>query len=225
MLPRTLETEAMSSLEEAVDYDAMDHGEVNRLFASDLLATGPGNGEMLDLGTGTAQIPIELCRQSPAVRVLAVDLSANMIEVARRNVQAAGLTDQIRLELVDAKRLPYGDGSFATVMSNSIVHHIADPRPLFDDVWRITAAGGLVFFRDLLRPDDEDTLRRLVETYAVGATPHQRQMFEDSLLAAFTIDEMRRMVAPLGQPPESVLATSDRHWTWVGRKAALPWLD
>ena len=38
MLQRVLETEAMDSLEEALDYNSMDHGEVNRVFVTDLLA-------------------------------------------------------------------------------------------------------------------------------------------------------------------------------------------
>jgi ubiquinone/menaquinone biosynthesis C-methylase UbiE len=218
MLARVLETEAMDTLEEAVDYDAMDHAEVNRVFVADLLAAAPGDGEMLDLGTGTALIPIELCRQSPTARVLAVDLSANMLEVARRNVERSDLVGRIFLERVDAKRLPYRDGAFATVLSNSIVHHIPDPRPVLEDVWRLTASGGLLFFRDLMRPNDDATVLRLVETYAAGATQHQRQMLDDSLRAALTVEEVQQLVAHLGQPPESVRATSDRHWTWHGRK-------
>jgi len=219
MLPRILETEAMDILEEAVDYDSMDHGEVNRLFVADLLAASPPQGEILDLGTGTAQIPIELCRRSPAARVLAVDAAAHMIEVARRNVARAGLSDRIRLERIDAKRLPYGDGTFAAAISNSIVHHVPRPRDVLAEAWRVVAPGGLIFFRDLLRPDDEAALRRLLDAYAAGANQHQRQMLADSLHAALTVEEIRQIVAEFGQPAGSVHATSDRHWTWAGRKA------
>ena len=219
MLPRVLETEAMDTLDEAVDYDSMDHGEVNRVFVADLLAAGLQAGESLDLGTGTAQIPIELCRQEPSARVVAVDSAANMLHVARQNVQNAGLAGRIRLQRVDAKRLPYRSGRFANVISNSIVHHVPDPREVLDEAWRLAAPGGLVFFRDLFRPQDDRTVRHLVETYAAGANRHQQQMFEDSLRAALTVEEMRRLVARCGALPETVQATSDRHWTWVARKA------
>jgi ubiquinone/menaquinone biosynthesis C-methylase UbiE len=219
MLTRVLETEAMDSLAQAVDYDSMDHSEVNRVFAADLLAVGPAADEILDLGTGTALIPLELCRQSASARVLAVDVAAHMLEIARGNVERAGLSNRIRLERVDAKRLPYRDGTFATVMSNSIVHHVPDPRDVLAEAWRVAAPGGLLFFRDLLRPDDEAALGRLVDTYAAGATEHQRQMFGDSLWAALTLDEVRQLVTAFGQSPASVQATSDRHWTWVGGKA------
>lgn len=222
MLPRVLEDEVMDSPAEALDYDAMDHREVNRAFVADLIAAAhsswPVDGELLDLGTGTAQIPIELCRWQPLARIVAVDLAASMLEVARRNVLAAGLAESIRLEQVDAKRLPYADGRFAAVMSNSIVHHIPDPATVLAEACRVTRAGGLIFFRDLLRPGHRAALEELVDTYADGANAHQRQMFADSLHAALALDEIRRLVAALGYPADSVRATSDRHWTWSVRK-------
>ncbi len=64
-MKRQLEPELMDSPAEAVAYDQMDHAEVNRRFVDDLLdAIGTTEGELtvVDLGTGTAQIPIELCR-------------------------------------------------------------------------------------------------------------------------------------------------------------------
>ena len=218
MLPRVLEPEAMDTEAEAVDYDSMDHSHVNRLFCEDLLAHGPGEGEILDLGTGTALIPLELCRQWPAARVLAVDVARHMIDAARKNVEAAGLGRRIRVEVVDCKRLPYRDGQFATVMSNSIVHHVAEPITVLREAWRVLAPGGLLFLRDLFRPPDDATVRHVVDTYAAGANAHQRQMFEDSLRASLTVGEVQALAAGLGLGPETVRATSDRHWTLAAGK-------
>ena len=220
MLQRVLETEAMDSAEQALDYDSMDHAEVNRIFVADLRAAGPSaeDGEILDLGTGTALIPIELCRMVPNARVLAVDAAEQMLAIGRRNVEKAGLAGRIRLERVDAKRLPYRDGQFATVISNSIIHHLSHPSAAINEAWRVTTSGGLIFFRDLFRPDNEVVLRHLVETYAAGANQHQQQMLADSFRAALTVEEVRQLIIPLRAPPETVLATSDRHWTWAVRK-------
>jgi len=214
MLQRVLEPEVMDSPEEALDYDSMDHSEVNRAFVSDLLASHAVARDVLDLGTGTAQIPIELCRQNDAVRVMAVDASVSMLDVARANLEVAGLTDRIQLDRVDAKQLPYADGRFACVMSNSIVHHLADPQPALAEALRVAAPGGWIFFRDLARPQDEAELARLVETYAGDANDHQRRMFADSLRAALTCEEMRDLAGRLGAAPQGVQMTSDRHWTW-----------
>jgi ubiquinone/menaquinone biosynthesis C-methylase UbiE len=217
-LIRKLEVEVMDTCDEANDYDAMDHSAVNQIFVEDLLAVGVGEGDILDLGTGTALIPIELCRHLAEGRVMAVDAAVSMLDIARINVEVAGFRDRITLAHVDAKQLPFRDGLFAAVMSNSIVHHIPEPLIALKEAVRATAPGGLLFFRDLLRPADEQTLRQLVDTYAAGANEHQRQMFDDSLHAALDLLEIRNLVAQLGFNPDDVQATSDRHWTWCSRK-------
>ncbi|MBC7856287.1 MAG: class I SAM-dependent methyltransferase [Pirellulaceae bacterium] len=219
-LSRILEVEVMDTAAEAADYNAMDHSAVNTLFAQDLEVAGALSGRevsILDLGTGTALIPIELCRRTIHCRVLAVDLAAHMLELARKNVAAAGLADRIELEQIDAKALPFADGRFDVVMSNSIIHHIPEPMHSLQETVRVTKSGGLMFFRDLLRPDDEATLAGLAQTYAGSENAHSRQMFDDSLHAALSLDEIRGLVMQLGFPADSVQPTSDRHWTFVGR--------
>jgi ubiquinone/menaquinone biosynthesis C-methylase UbiE len=217
MLPRVLEPEVMDSAAEARDYDAMDHAQVNRVFVADFRAAWHGRGPVLDVGTGTAQIPIELCRQVPAVEVVAIDMAEHMLGVGRDNVRRAGLEGRVRLEACDAKRLPFAAHAFAAVISNSIVHHIPEPETVLTEMARVLQPGGVLFVRDLLRPDDDAAVRRLVETYAGDANAHQRQMFEDSLRAALTLDEVRGLMARLGLDPAAVRPTSDRHWTWQVR--------
>jgi ubiquinone/menaquinone biosynthesis C-methylase UbiE len=218
VLKRILEPEVMETLEEAINYDAMDHRAVNESFVADLLATGSLGEDLLDLGTGTALIPIQLCRQDESVRVLAVDAAEQMLNLARNNIEMDSLTDRIQLDLVDAKSLAYEDNRFTTVISNSIVHHIPEPRAVLAEAVRVTAPDGLLFFRDLLRPDNDAEVERLVATYAGEENERQRQMFDDSLRAALSLEEIREMVAEFGFPAESVQATSDRHWTWSARQ-------
>ncbi len=219
MLPRVLEPEVMDSAEEARDYDAMDHSTVNRVFVADFLAVWDGANPILDVGAGTAQIPIELCRQNATAIVTCVDLAEHMLAVGRDNVDRAGLHDRIRLERCDAKRLPHTTGAFGAVISNSIVHHIPEPAEVLAEMVRVTAPGGVLFVRDLLRPEDETTLRGLVEQYAGDANVHQRKMFADSLHAALSLSEIRERVAALGFDPAEVKQTTDRHWTWQTSKA------
>ncbi len=219
MLPRILEPEVMDSAEEARDYDAMDHGTVNRVFVEDFLAFWHGREDrILDVGAGTAQIPIELCRRHAQAEVLGVDLAEHMLRVGNENVRRAGFAGRIRLERVDAKRMPFDDASFAAVISNSIVHHIPEPAGVLREMTRVLQPGGCVFVRDLMRPPDEATLRSLVVSYAGDANAHQQKMFADSLHAALTLEEIRALVSDLGYDPSEVRATSDRHWTWHARR-------
>jgi ubiquinone/menaquinone biosynthesis C-methylase UbiE len=218
MLPRVLEPEVMDSPEEARDYDAMDHSQVNRVFVADFLAFGCRPGWVLDVGTGTAQIPIELCRQNEVLQVLGVDLAETMLAVGRQNVKNAAFEKRITLARVDAKGLPLASGSYQAVLSNSIVHHIPNPLMVLTEIVRVAAPNGAIFVRDLLRPATDAAVKNLVALYAGDANAHQRQMFEDSLRAALTLEEIRNLVAQLGLDPHDVRQTTDRHWTWAVRR-------
>ncbi len=234
MLERVLEAEVMDSAADAAEYDGMDHSQVNTLFVADFLATLRryataehataelrGQQEVLDVGTGTAQIPLVLCRVDPQLRMRGIDLAASMLQLAAENVRRAGFDGRIQLQLCDAKRLPFGDGHFAAVMSNSIVHHIPEPAALVAEIVRVTAPRGLIFVRDLARPEDEVQLDHLVANYAAGATPRARQLFADSLRAALTAAEMQILVTSCGGTAGDVQMSSDRHWTWCGRRAGV----
>lgn len=217
---RRLEPEVMDSDEEARDYDAMDHGEVNRRFVLDLLEQTPRPGAVLDVGCGTALIPIELCRWG-AAEVIALDAASSMLALGSANVSRAGLAARIRLCRADAKQLPFPDRSFAAVVSNSLLHHLPEPEQAVRELLRVTAGGGLVFVRDLSRPEDEAGVTRLLEAHAADATPKQRLLLADSLRAALTLEELRAIVVGLGSSGDGVRATSDRHWTWVARLPVL----
>jgi ubiquinone/menaquinone biosynthesis C-methylase UbiE len=218
-IARVLETEAMDTAEEATAYDSMDHRAVNQQFVADLIAAGHVAGDILDLGTGTAQIPVTLCREVEDCRVLAVDLAVSMLDIARYNIEVAGLIERIMLDHIDGKDLPYENHNFDVVMSNSIVHHVPEPMVVLSEAIRVTRPGGLLFFRDLVRPADETELNDLVERYSGGDDEIQQAMFRDSLRASLTVNEVREMLSALGQDPEAVRATSDRHWSWA---AVLP---
>lgn len=225
MLQRTLEPEVMDTAEEAVDYDSMDHSSVNRVFVDDLLAaaeragfadrlnSSQGRLRVLDVGTGTAQIPIEFCLRPVKADLVAIDLAVEMLLLAEQNIREAGLHGRILLEHVDAKELPFDDGEFDWCVSNSIVHHIPEPIDCLREMRRVTSSGGLIFVRDLLRPETSDAIETLVNTYAADENEHQRQLFRQSLHAALTVAEMRELAAKIGLPADSVQQTTDRHWT------------
>jgi ubiquinone/menaquinone biosynthesis C-methylase UbiE len=212
-LDRVLEPEVMDSEEEARDYDLMDHAAVNAAFCDDLLALAPDLSSALDLGTGTALIPIEICRREGDARIVAIDLAPSMIALAKKNVERAGFASAISIELVDAKSMPYRDGAFRCAISNSILHHIPDPMPALREALRVTQPGGWLFIRDLLRPDNDEQVSALVDAYARGASERQRLLFDASLRAAFTLSELRDLAARLGIPERALRQTSDRHWT------------
>lgn len=229
MVDRVLEPEVMDSPEEARAYDAMDFAAVNAAFCADLvraLGDTSSTAHVLDVGTGTARIPVILCNQLPKITVVGIDLAGHMLDLGAAHVRRSHLASRLRLEREDAKKLRYAAASFDAVVSNTIVHHIPEPTEVLREMWRVLRPGGLLFVRDLARPDAEASLDALVAQYTEPVTDgdnrderlRQRTLFADSLRAALTPTEALACAEHAGIVPAHVSMTSDRHWTLTARK-------
>lgn len=213
MLQRSLEPEVMDTWEESIAYDAMDFLEVNTAFVEEAVALSSSSAWVLDAGTGPARIPVLMSQHRPQWQIVGIDLSENMLKLGDRHIREAGLEDRIQLQLVDAKRMPFKDHHFDLVVSNSIVHHLPDPMPFFQEIKRVLKPNGGLFLRDLMRPPDVETVNRLVASIGAQYDAHQTQLFRDSLIAAFTVAEVRDMIDAAGLEGVQVYPSSDRHWT------------
>ena len=213
-LARTLEPEVMETEKDAVEYDSMDFAEVNLAFAQRALELAPQQGRILDIGTGTARIPIVMLQQGRSeITIHAIDLSREMLKVARKNVDASKLSGRITLQLVDAKRLPFVPLEFDMVISNSVVHHVPNPVTFFVELVRVVRKGGGIFVRDLMRPATVEDVGRLMQMYAGDSDPYQQKLYRDSLHAALTIPEIEEYAMKAGVTGVQVVQSSDRHWS------------
>jgi ubiquinone/menaquinone biosynthesis C-methylase UbiE len=203
----------MDSPQEAIEYDAMDFLDVNTAFADRAIELGPRQGIILDAGAGSARIPILMCQRRPQWQIIGIDLAQSMLEVGQKNVEHSGLQHHIKLELVDAKQLPYPDAHFDMVVSNSLVHHLPNPLPFLLELKRVLKPNGAILLRDLIRPDSQESLDAIVERVAADCNAHQTQLFRDSLHAAFTLEEVNELVQQAGLEGVKVYQSSDRHWT------------
>lgn len=215
-LPRVLEPEVMSSAKEAGEYDEMDFSATDQLFAeraAQLVHGASGPVDLIaDLGSGNAKIPLALCPLLPAsIRVCAVEMSPGMLAVAARNRARGSVA--LHLVAADAKLVPFADRSVGMVTSNSLVHHIPDPRALFLEIARVVRPGAPLLIRDLVRPEHEHALEKLVEAHGARWSPLQRTLFSDSLHAALTLEEVRQLLDECGLSDAQVTQVSDRHWS------------
>lgn len=108
----------------------------------------PGEIEMLDVGTGAADIPDALiawfARRGRRLRVTAVDSRQEILDAARSRVGA--LPHSLQLELVDSDRLPYPDDSFDVAHCSLVLHHAepADALRLLLEMARVSRVGVIV---------------------------------------------------------------------------------
>jgi len=220
-MQRILEPEVMDTREDAEEYDAMDFLEPNTRFALaalDLVASVE-RPEILDVGTGTARIPILMAKRRSGLSILGVDLAREMIRVAIDNVAAASVADAVRVQAMDAKQLRLPNGRYDLVMCNSTVHHLPDPVAGLREMARVTKPGGAILVRDLARPATMDDAWTIVKRAAAGESRRQQQLFFDSLCASLTPGEVEAALAQAGLATLTVSMVSDRHWSAEGRKA------
>lgn len=89
MLTRILEPEIMDSPQEAIDYDAMDFTDVNTDFANLAVTLIPEKAKILDIGTGTARIPIIITNLCHHCQIFAIDMAKSMLTIAQKNIDNA----------------------------------------------------------------------------------------------------------------------------------------
>lgn len=234
-LQRILEPEVMDSVQDAAQYDQVNHGVVNEAFVDDLTALlqtdaalskrfeagQPHSVSILDVGTANALIPVQLCRRHPAAHVVAIDMSVRMLDVAAKHVGTSPWQDRIQLAKVDAKDMSLETNTFDVVICKSTIHHIPAPMDCLSEIVRVSKPGGALFIRDLMRPADEQTLDLIVQTYVGNESQYAQQQYRESLHAALSLEEIRAFVTELGLNPKEVLPTSDRHWTWATLNGAV----
>lgn len=209
-MKRTLEPEYMDTEDDASSYDEMDHSGPNEAFVDRLFELG-ARGRMLDLGTGPGHIPLLICERDPDARIVAIDAAESMLKIATRHRDASPHRERIELQRMDAKKLELPDDSFDVVYSNTILHHIPDPKPFLAEAWRVLRPGGVLLIRDLFRPETPQEAERLVELHTRGSNEQQKALFRASLHAALTPDELEAMVDELGIDGVNVVIDSDRH--------------
>jgi ubiquinone/menaquinone biosynthesis C-methylase UbiE len=185
---------------------------VNKLFE---LAGPAENVRMIDLGTGPASIPLMIARAKPSWRITAVDGAKAMIRIAQIGIKMAKMSDRVDVQLADAKATGLPAASFDIVFCNNMLHHMPDPLPLWREIKRLAAPGGLIFVRDLVRPPSEADAHRLVSESGIDQ-PNQEDHYA-SLLSAFVPEEIRQQLADTGLTTLKVDGVSERYMDIHGR--------
>jgi demethylmenaquinone methyltransferase/2-methoxy-6-polyprenyl-1,4-benzoquinol methylase len=116
---------------------------------------------VLDVCAGTNAISIALLQREPTLEVHAIDRSAAMQEVGRRNAERLGL--RIRSVIDDVHTLPYADDTFDVVTLQFASRHLRIRR-VAAEIRRVLKPGGRFYHSDMLRPGNP-VVERLYYAY------------------------------------------------------------
>lgn len=113
---------------------------VYRGLAADVASVAPEGGVVLDVGTGPGVLLVEIARRRPDLRLTGIDLSADMIAAAGRNLRKFG--ERADAQVADVTALPFEDGSFDLVVTSFSLHHWDDPEAAVPELARVLKPGG-----------------------------------------------------------------------------------
>jgi ArsR family transcriptional regulator len=149
----------------------VDEREVEAALAQ--LLPDHGIRDLLDIGTGTGRM-LELF--GPRVQqAVGVDLSREMLAVARVNLERAGLRNG-SVRQADMYQLPFPGGSFDAVVIHQVLHYAERPAAAIAEAGRVLRPGGLLLVIDFL-PHQLEQLR--------SEHAHRRLGFADAEVSAW----------------------------------------
>jgi cyclopropane fatty-acyl-phospholipid synthase-like methyltransferase len=217
MMDRILEPELMDDPLQAEAYARADFAKENQGFVEQFREYFPdfSAGRVLDLGCGPADIPIRFARLYPACQVVGIDASAPMIRLGEEAVTQAGLSDRITLRCERIDAVP-GARIVDAALSNSLLHHLPNPLQFWHKLRLLVKPGSPVLVMDLLRPESPEAAQAIVDQYAAGEPDILRRDFYNSLLAAFTEDEVTTQLARMNLTRLLIDTSDDRHWVVGG---------
>jgi len=212
-IERIPEPELMDDPEQARAYAGADFSEPHQAFIERFAQCFPRHcpRRVLDLGCGAADITIRFARAHPGCDLTGVDGAPAMLALAQEAVTRAGLADRIQLREVRLPDKTFAQHVFDTVISNSLLHHLADPQVLWHTVADCAEPGAAVFIMDLRRPDAREQAGRLVQEYSGNEPEVLRRDFFNSLLAAYRPEEIAAQLARVNLSCLQVEAVGDRH--------------
>jgi len=168
-------------------------GSVYRRFACKAAGLVSAGARVLDVGTGTGRLALALAKAHLELHVVGVDISEDMLALARRNAAESGLSASLEFRQAPATALPFPDGHFALVTSNASLHLWADPAKALDEIARVTAPGGYCLVRDNLRLAAFYPFLSLVGQ-AMGMNRAQRRLWLEAIQASYTPGEVKAIL-------------------------------
>jgi ubiquinone/menaquinone biosynthesis C-methylase UbiE len=220
-MERIPEAQLMDDFEQARAYALADFEEPHSRFIALFRERFPDEemgGVVLDLGCGPGDITRRFANAYPTCRIHAIEGAESMLMFARQMIDFERLHERVRLfkRLLPTDSLP--KAQYDAVICNSLLHHLDDPMVLWRSVRQFAKPGAAVFVMDLMRPDSAAEAEAMRRRYAENEPLVLQQDFYNSLLAAYTPEEVAAQLREAGLEHLLVETAGDRHLVVSGRR-------
>ncbi len=133
-------------------------------------AAVPPQGWVLDVGTGTGDLALDVARSAPTAHVVGLDYTGPMLARAPAKAAQRGLAGRVGWVRGDGQRLPFADAAFDAVTSAFVLRNFADLPAAYADMARVVRPGGRVVALEI-SPDSAPLWRPLFELYFGRVVP------------------------------------------------------
>ena len=116
-----------------------------------IIQSGINTGSVLEVGPGPGYLGLEWLKHTDGTRLTGLDISPDMISVARRNAAEYGLTERTEYVESSGATMPFDDQMFDAVFSNGSLHEWSDVLQTLSEIRRVLKPGGRFFISDLRR--------------------------------------------------------------------------
>ena len=155
---------------------------------------------VLDLGAGGGiDCFLAARRVGPEGKVIGVDMTAEMIHLARENARKSGL-ENVEFRLGEIENLPLADGSVDAAISNCVINLSSDKERVFREVFRVLKPGGRMMVSDIVLDGElSERVKESVVAYTgcIGGAMKRQEYLEAIAKAGFSQVEI---VAETGIP-------------------------
>lgn len=124
---------------------------------------------ILDVGSGTGRLAVEVARAVPGAQLVGIDLSEAAIQVGMENAEAGQVGSRVSFERGDAENMPFQDRMFDVVISSNTLHLVKHPVKMFDEIQRVLSPKGKFLISDFRR----SWLAIFVGHFRASYAPHE----------------------------------------------------
>lgn len=199
-VPRRVSPEGIEDDEVVQAYDRISRWPQFRFLRGRILAElrrHHPEGVLADVGCGPGYLIVNVARSFPHLSIIGVDISAEMLQKAIKNLSLLGLAKKGSFRQGDIHKLPFGDNYLDFVVSTLSLHHWSQPKEAMGEMYRVLKPGGQLLIFDLRRDSRRlfYWLIRFAQTFIAPSAIKRINEPTGSFLASYTPAELETLLS------------------------------
>ncbi|MBN2590316.1 MAG: methyltransferase domain-containing protein, partial [Sedimentisphaerales bacterium] len=156
-----------------------------------IIKAGINAGMALEIGSGPGYVGLEWLKKTDATQLKGLDISHDMVKVAKRNTKEYGFDNRVEYIISSADKIPFNDNTFDGVFSTSSLHEWSKPEDVFNEIYRVLKPSGKFCIADLRR-DMSPFIKFLLKLFV---KPKEiKPGFITSINASYTASEIEQIL-------------------------------